>query len=312
MRNRLLISFSGGETSALMTKLILEQWRDRYDEIRVIFANTGQEREETLIFVDRCDKVFGFNVVWIELVTTMEKGVGARCREVTFDTASRDGQPFEGFIAKYGIPGPSHPSCSKGMKAEPITRWARENGWLPGTYDLAIGIRDDEADRISPKAKKRRIIYPLIKTWPHTKPMVNEFWLKQPFRLDLKGYQGNCKWCWKKSLRKHLTIITETPEAYDFPERMEREYALAGNGRTGEPRQFFRGNRTVADLREIAATKAFVPATDDARDYSLNLLEWLSINEKIWDGALTNDDIDMNFDACGSGESCEVDFGDDS
>lgn len=299
---RLLISFSGGETSALMTKLILEQWQERYDKIRVIFANTGQEREETLVFVDRCDKAFGFNVVWIELVTTMEKGIGARYREVTFETASRNGQPFEDFIAKYGIPGPSHPSCSKGLKAEPITRWARENGWLPGTYDLAIGIREDEMDRISPKAKKRRIIYPLLSKqgWPHTKTMVNEFWRKQPFRLDLKGYQGNCKWCWKKSLRKHLTIITETPEAYDFPERMERDYATAGNGSTGEPRQFFRENRTVSDLRDLAATRPFVPVTDDARDYNVNLLEWIALNPI----------ADQDLDACGAGESCEVDFGD--
>lgn len=59
---RLLISFSGGETSALMTKRILESnsMRSEYDEVRVVFANTGQENEQTLVFVDRCEKRCGW------------------------------------------------------------------------------------------------------------------------------------------------------------------------------------------------------------------------------------------------------------
>lgn len=288
---RLLISFSGGETSALMAKLIMENMAGEYDAIRTVFANTGQENEETLAFVDRCDKAFGLGVVWIEGVTSGDQGTGARCREVTFETANRDGQPFEDMIRKYGLPGPGWGHCTRELKTRPITRWARENGWLPGTYDTAIGIRADEIDRMSPEANAHHIIYPLISRFPHSKPKVNEFWQRQPFRLNLKGYQGNCKWCWKKSLRKHLTIITETPEAYEFPERMEREYAHAGAG-TG-PRQLFRENRTVADLRRIAATERFTPASDDAREYQVDLMDW----------------IDADLDACGS-ESCEVDFGD--
>jgi hypothetical protein len=263
-----------------------------YDEIVCVFANTGQENEATLRFVDQCDKAFGLNVVWIEVVTPPERGIGARCRVVTYETASRNGEPFEEMIRKHGLPGPAHPLCSKELKARPITRWAREMGWVPGTYDLAIGIRADEIDRMSPEAKRRRIIYPLIGRFPHTKPKVNEFWSRQPFRLELKGYQGNCRWCWKKSLRKHLTIISETPDAYDFPERMEQAYSMAGAGYTGEPRRFFRGNRTVADLRRLAATEKFTPASDDARQYQIGLLDWM----------------DADLDICGS-ESCEVNFG---
>lgn len=290
---RLLISFSGGETSAVMTKLILDHWRDRYDEIATIFANTGQENEETLRFVDRCDKAFGFNTIWIESVTSPERGIGARFRVVDFATAARNGEPFEGMIRKHGIPGPAMPHCSRELKGRPIKRWAREHGWLPGSYDLAIGIRSDEIDRMAPDAETQRIIYPLVSRFPHTKAKVNDFWQRQPFRLQLKGYQGNCAWCWKKSLRKHLTIITERPAAYDFPERMERLYPTTGAGYTGEPKRFFRGNLSVADLRAMAATKRFSPATDDAREYQTDLLDWL----------------DADLDVCGS-ESCEVDLPD--
>ena len=288
---RLLISFSGGETSALMAKLATEAMAGEYDEIRTVFANTGQEREETLEFVDKCDRAFGLNVTWIEAVTPPERGVGARCRVVNFETASRNGEPFEEMIRKHGIPNSSTPLCSKELKTRPITRWAREGGWLPGSYDLAIGIRSDEIDRMSPSAKSRRIIYPLISRFPRTKPMVNEFWQRQPFRLGIKGYEGNCKWCWKKSLRKHLTIISENPSAYDFPELMEERYPLAGTNPKGLPRVFFREERSTKDLRRLASEAKFTPAEDDARVYQTELFGF----------------PDADLDACGS-ESCEVEF----
>lgn len=291
MSKRLLISFSGGETSALMAKLIIENMSSDYDEISIVFANTGQENEETLEFVDRCDKAFGLNVVWIEAVTPPERGVGARCKVVTFETANRDGEPFENMIAKHGIPNTKWPHCTRELKTRPITRWAREIGWLPSSYDLAIGIRIDEIDRMAEDARTRNIIYPLISKFPRTKPQVNEFWARQPFRLNLKGYQGNCKWCWKKSLRKHMTILNETPEAYDFPERMERLYPLAGNNPNVEPRVFFRESRSTLDLRALAAFTKFSPASDDARQYQIDLLDFL----------------DADLDACGS-ESCDVTF----
>ena len=43
---KLLISFSGGETSAYMTYQFLKN--NDYDEVVVIFANTGQENEESM------------------------------------------------------------------------------------------------------------------------------------------------------------------------------------------------------------------------------------------------------------------------
>lgn len=300
---RLLISFSGGETSGLMSKLILENMRDEYDVIRVVFANTGQENEETLEFVQQCDEAFGLNVAWIEAVPTRGRE-GAGFKLVNFETASRDGQPFEAAIKLYGIPNVSTPICSRELKTRPVKKWATAQGWKTGTYDNAVGIRIDEVDRMSPTAKADRVIYPLIHRFPHKKPQVNEFWQYQPFRLNLKGYQGNCKWCWKKSLRKHLTIMSENPSAYDFPERMEAQYPLKGARKPGaekEPRVFFREERSTRDLREMASQVPFTPATDDAREYQTDLIDWLTVNGPL--------DADMDLDACGAGESCEVDFG---
>lgn len=271
MGNRLLISFSGGETSAYMTWWILQNWRARYDDILVVFANTGQENEQTLEFVRRCDEHFGFGTVWIEAVQYHGERRSAGFRVVTFETAARDGAPFEDAIRKYGIPNSKFKDCTRNLKQRPIEAYGRANGWEAGSYDLAIGIRADEFDRVSAAAKARRIVYPLLKEHPMTKPKINSWWAAQPFRLELKGYQGNCKWCWKKSLRKHLTIISENPEHYEFPRRMEAQYGLIGpefakGSVDGYRRTFFRGNMGVDDLfAEYQRKKnSFVPAHDEA------------------------------------------------
>ncbi len=98
-----------------------------------------------------------------------------------------------------------------------------------------------------------------------------------PFRLQLKGYQGNCKWCWKKTLRKHLTIIDENPEAYDFPRRMEKLHGKAGAGiekgvgcNDQGQRVFFRKNMSTDELFELAKTD-FNRASDDADVYEVQM-----------------------------------------
>ena len=62
-----IINFSGGRTSAYMLRRIL----DRYDgqlppHVRVAFANTGKEKEETLQFVQECSDRWGVQITWLE------------------------------------------------------------------------------------------------------------------------------------------------------------------------------------------------------------------------------------------------------
>jgi hypothetical protein len=277
----LLVSFSGGETSAYMTYLLLTRMDHIFDDIRVAFANTGQEHPKTLDFIKRCDEELGFNTVWLEADVPPEKGAASRHKIVTFETASRNGEPFEAVIAKYGIPNTKYRHCTRELKLHPLQSYARSLGWgKEGRYLTAIGIRVDEIDRISTQARKRGLIYPLISLWPTRKADVNAWWASRPWRLEIKSYEGNCRWCWKKSDRKLFTLLEETPEIYEFPRRMEQKYSRVGaemhktaDGRLPQDyrRTFFRGNRSTDDLiRDYLALKAsgqFEPYQDERRAF---------------------------------------------
>ena len=188
MKEKLLISFSGGRTSAYMTKLILDRYSDKFD-IKVLFANTGKEREETYQFTKLCDENFGFPTVWLEAIINPESGKGVQAKEVDFYSAERDGKIFEEMIKKFGIPNLMFMHCTRVLKTQTMEAYLRSIGWKK--YYRAIGIRSDEMDRVNAKWKKQRIVYPLISWIPTTKLDVNEFWLKQSFDLQLKSYEGN-------------------------------------------------------------------------------------------------------------------------
>ena len=250
MIENLIISFSGGRTSAYLTKILLE--KSEYKNIHVVFANTGQEHPKTLDFVHNCDTHFGFNTTWIEADVKEGKGNGTRHKVVGYETASRNGEPFESVIAKYGIPFTKSPHCTREMKRYPIMSYIKSLGLKRGDYHMAIGIRADEVDRISPSADHDGIIYPLIKMGVK-KIDVLKWWARQDFDLEIPEHMGNCTWCWKKSFKKLVTVMDEMPSAFDFPERMEREYADRGAvaNKLQKDLRFFRGWKSVSDIRNM-------------------------------------------------------------
>lgn len=267
MKNKLLISFSGGRTSGFMAKWLLDNKKEDFDMI-VCFANTGKERPETLDFINKCDIEFGFNTVWIESVTNMEYGKGVGFKVVDYNSASRNGEPFIEMIKKHGIPNQSAPKCTRELKTYAINAYRRHIGWK-GNY-TAIGIRSDEIDRMNPERKKIRYIYPLITMIPSMKSDINKFWSKQSFDLGIKSYEGNCDLCWKKSEKKLLTLLREKPELADWWIKMEDEYEnfipgfRKGNGNQKIPVRFFRDNKSIKEL--IAKSKLpFSKAVDDSK-----------------------------------------------
>ena len=281
MKNNLLVSFSGGETSGYMLYYLTNLWseRDKWNVV-VVFANTGQENEQTLSFVQKCSKYFNVQVIWVEANVNFEKGVGTTHKIVNYESASRNGEPFEDVIKKYGLPNQNFPHCNREMKLKPIHSYIKnELKWKK--YYTAIGIRYDEIDRMVVDRKKNRIIYPLIELNKMTKPKINFWWSQQPFRLDLKGYQGNCKTCWKKSFRNLYKICQENPEYFDFFREMETKYSyytplgrdeVTDEKGTKKAMYFFRGNKSVNDVfLESKMFNGIVRNSSDELNFQLDM-----------------------------------------
>jgi hypothetical protein len=291
-KKKLCLSFSMGETSAFMTEWCLQNLKDEYEMV-VVCANTGEEHEESLIFGDKCNKHYGWNMVWVEAKVIHEPNKGTQCNIMTFETLSRKGQPFEEVIKKYGIPNQPFPHCNRELKLAPIHWYVNHHlGW--NDYFTAIGIRSDEPSRLNWKtAKEKNIIYPMATHVRMTKPKINDFWNNMSFRLKIKGYEGNCKSCWKKSNRKLMTIAKDKPQSFDFFRKMEEKYGMfLPEGRSQDvelPIKFFRNYQSVDDIFEDSKFP-FTPAIDDRL--------FTNIQTDLWDEYL-----DSNY---GCTESCEA------
>jgi hypothetical protein len=265
MKDKLLISFSGGETSAYMLFWCLLHWKEKF-EMKIVFANTGLENEETLIFVKKCAEHFKCEVIWVEGVFHKQHMKGTTHKIVNFETATRSKKLFEEMIKVYGIPNQAYPHCNRELKLAPIKSYMRSIGWK--NYYTAIGIRNDEIDRVNSKYKSLKLVYPFVTEKPITKPHINFWWNMQPFRLNLKGYEGNCKTCWKKSDLKLWTIANETPEKFedfDYLERKYSRYIPPSRNDKGKTITFFRNNRSAKEILKEAELN-LKKAIDDSQN----------------------------------------------
>jgi len=220
------ISFSGGRTSAYMLYRVLEAHQMSLPEDAVVcFANTGKEDEATLKFVHDCSVNWNVPIVWLEYSEAEESK--DRWRQVTYETASRNGEPFEAVIRKKNyLPNPVTRFCTIEMKIRTIANYLLSIGMCEkrshGEYMSWVGIRADEPRRA---AKIPRDRTPLV-TAGVTKEMVGEFWRNQSFDLELPNingvtYHGNCDLCFLKGASQTMSLITEKPERAVWWAKME-------------------------------------------------------------------------------------------
>lgn len=221
------ISFSGGRTSAYMLWRVLQANHGLPDEAVVCFANTGKEDEATLRFVDRCSKEWDVPITWVEYAEAEE--TKDRFRVVDFETASRDGEPFEAIIRRRNyLPNPVSRFCTVEMKVRAIHRYLKSIGWTE--WDSMLGIRADEQRRLAKignqdYGKHEEKIAPLGRVGV-TKETVGEFWRNQPFDLELPNingvtYHGNCDLCFLKGTSQTMSLIQEKPERAVWWAKME-------------------------------------------------------------------------------------------
>jgi hypothetical protein len=207
------ISFSGGRTSAYMLWRVLQSNGGLPEEAIVCFANTGKECEETLEFVRDCSVNWQVPITWLEWRDTE-----AKFEVVTFETASRNGEPFEALIRKRNyLPNPVTRFCTIDLKIRPIGRYLLSLGMADTKTEAEnmsmIGMRADEQRRAAKIADKSRI--PLV-TAGITKEDVGAFWKAQPFDLGLPNnngvtMEGNCDLCFLKGGAQILSLIAAKP-----------------------------------------------------------------------------------------------------
>ena len=214
-----VINFSGGRTSAYMTQRLINE----LDDYIVCFQNTGKEMPATLDFVNECDKRWGLNVVWLEY------RYGNNFEVVTYETASRNGRPFEEMIAyKNGMcPNTMRRYCTDELKIQTLKRYLKSIRVKERT--IINGIRYDEPRRVARAKEVKRPSYedydlPLVK-WKITKEYVNNWWELQDFKLKLNEPYGNCDCCFLKGKGKLAIIAKEKPELFDWWIKMENGVA---------------------------------------------------------------------------------------
>jgi len=206
------ISFSGGRTSAYMLWRVLDANNGiPPPNAKVMFANTGKEEEATLKFVNDCSVNWNVPITWVEY-----RDADPAFAVVNYETASRNGEPFEALIRKRQyLPNPVTRFCTSELKIRTIHKYLKSTGWTDHNETMDwIGMRADEQRRAAKIADKSRM--PLVAAGV-TKETVGEFWRNQSFDLELPNingvtYHGNCDLCFLKGGSQVLSLIAEKPE----------------------------------------------------------------------------------------------------
>lgn len=239
MSENILVTVSGGKTSAFMAIYLKEKFKDK--NLLFCFANTSKENEETLIFLDKLDMHFNLNIVWLEAVINPKKGKGTRHKIVDFKTAKRKGELFEQLLKKYGLPSKLYRHCTRELKEAPIHNYAKEI--FGKDYITAVGFRADEPHRLG---KKKGEFYPLAEIYTNEK-FINDWWERQPFNLGLNKHEGNCDFCFLKSKKKRVLLVKEGKVNIDWWREMEINY-----GSERQPMFDVRNNLCIDDLVKLA------------------------------------------------------------
>lgn len=228
------------------------------DDVFVDFTNTGKEREETLVFVNECSVRWGIPITWLER-TLGPHGDDIdepkdRFRVVTFETASRNGEPFDDIIRERGmVPRPRIRFCTEELKLRVMQNAMRSRGYEE--WDRIVGLRYDEPKRvvtIRAAGHERGDVFCPLYDAKVTERDVLSAWKARDFDLGLERWEGNCDLCMLKSLSKRVRIMSDRPDLAAW--WLDRDKISGG---------FSPGNPTYAQLARRASALRLPMVIDD-------------------------------------------------
>ena len=227
-----LINFSGGRSSGYMLRKILDAYGGKLpDHVHVSFCNTGKEREETYEFIHECEQRWDVDIHWLECVVNPKEICNRRTvfrqdvREVNFETASRNGEPFEEYLLHVKrLPSLWRRICTEALKTMPASHFMRRRMKVK-KYHNVIGLRADEQSRLGKAAKSHSNKKAHLKTSTHvlgtiypmatadvTKADVDAFWAGNDFDLGIESWKGNCDLCFLKQNSNLMEVLRNEPE----------------------------------------------------------------------------------------------------
>jgi hypothetical protein len=219
-----VINFSGGRSSGFMLYKIIEAHGGTLpDDVKVIFANTGLEHHETYEFIHRIEQIFLCKVVWIEYLFNNKKKHSFKV--VDYETASRNGEPFDSLIKsqkKPYLPNPIKRICTQRLKVESIEKYCKQVLGFDEWFNV-VGLRHEEFNRVARMRERENAVIPMADA-KHTKWDVLEFWIGEDIdlKLPIKGnIFSNCVGCFLKGYSTIEEIARREPDYLNWWSQVE-------------------------------------------------------------------------------------------
>jgi hypothetical protein len=213
-----VINFSGGKTSAYMT--IMEY---KEGDI-VLFCDTMREHPKTYKFINDFEAFENIPVTRI----SYEGG-------------------FEGMLKKNkALPNQFKRFCTTELKIKTAKRYLKTLGITE--FENLIGFRYDEPMRVSKRKQRFKKVHDKFPLFENkiTKQIINNYWSKKPYNLEIPSILGNCTLCFMKGKNAIISILREYPELAD--EWIDDE--------KNNPYTYFKGV-TIETLKEISQNNLF-------------------------------------------------------
>lgn len=191
MKNEIkrVINFSGGKTSAYMT---IHEYREGD---LVIFCDTGREHPKTYKFINDFEAFENIPVIRLKW-KNQEKPFNALIEKKKYKILPKRYKRF----------------CTDELKIKTCKRYLRSIGIRK--FENFIGFRADEPLRVKRRNQPYKNVidqFPLYEQGI-TKEMINHYWSKKPYNLEIPSILGNCTLCFMKGKNAIINILSSYPE----------------------------------------------------------------------------------------------------
>lgn len=152
----LIVSFSGGRTSAYLIHLIEKLRKNSSLKVQYVFMDTGAEHPKTYEFIKKVVEYYKIKLTCLRVDINKKHGKANSYKEIDISEIKHDLIPFKEMMKKYGTPYLRGPFCTQIMKGSaatsgqlqgPFYQWASDQFGV-GNYIAVLGIRIDEPKRL--------------------------------------------------------------------------------------------------------------------------------------------------------------------